>query len=624
MNFLNKKIASLDVLLICCALLLFLARLYACQFMLPEFTGMDYYGYIELGKNIFHKLDFSVRWELGSPLEYPPLFSILIYLLTILTKNFITSIQFISILSASFYIIPLFSLVKNILNTYYAVLAVVFSTYYFGLKPCVELKSDFFFSFLVIIICWLLWDTLFHRRLQAGRYVLTGILISLAFLTKYSGAMLCYAGMISVLYYFLRLQRDIKTGFRMSSFILLGFAPLFVSYHLLLFNDPKAEIPSISAYTFFDGNYLYQGGLTYRNEKVSELDPGGTEFRYLSFLKSNNVLKFSLENPGFIFDKYKWGLEKNAEDLTFSVIPDGAFKKSRFFNIGPDGGRVLSPLIRNGVLLEVFPTEVMVNPNSDLTMEAVRKAAGVYFVKVWGILQESLVSREITSIIVQGAFLFLLMISGSYYKWHPKIMHILFFCAAMVFIPFFHCSGRYLMPFMVLYFILWLFIVDTGHSIIKLLIKDGGFSRYLALAFFAFIVSIYIFSCGKKIYQDQRYMGDRVRQNERWLKAATWIKIDSMTLHRRAKIMSLDNYVPYLTDADYIRLPSVISDREKVLDFAALKGVDYIVVEGQSSGPFLALDPGANALPRHVKITHEIMVDDKTVLILKISSAGAS
>lgn len=85
-----------------------LLRLYACQYINPLYTGMDYVGYLELGRNIFHHLDFTVPWEVGQPLVYPPLFSILAYWLTGVTKNFVTSIQLISMVSSSLLLIPLF------------------------------------------------------------------------------------------------------------------------------------------------------------------------------------------------------------------------------------------------------------------------------------------------------------------------------------------------------------------------------------------------------------------------------------------------------------------------------------------------------------------------------------
>ena len=79
MRFFNKNPVNPYAVIIYVSFILFLLRIYACRYVLPEFTGMDYYGYVELGKNIFHRLDFTVNWELDSPIQYPPFFPILIY-----------------------------------------------------------------------------------------------------------------------------------------------------------------------------------------------------------------------------------------------------------------------------------------------------------------------------------------------------------------------------------------------------------------------------------------------------------------------------------------------------------------------------------------------------------------
>jgi len=605
MNFFNRKIAGLDLLIIGVGLLVFLIRLFACRHVFPIFEGMDYYGYIELAKNIFHRLDFTVRWELDSPLQYPPFFSILIYLMTCLTKNFIISIRLINVLSAGLYLIPLFYLVRNILNTFSAVFAVIFTTYYFGLNPCRLLCSDFFYSLLVIMICWLIWDTLINKSWQERRYVLAGVLISFAYLTKYSGTLFCFAAMVSILYYFTCHQQSIKVGIKMSAFLLLGFAPLFLAYQFLLNNSSKGAVPTISAYTFFDGNYMYQKGIEYRREKISEINPEGTEFSYVSFLKKNDVASFSIKNPNFVIHKYLWGLEKISEDMAYSVLPNGAFAKSSFYNIGPDGGRVLSPLIRNGILSEVTPEEVIINPFYDLKADSVRKAVDGDFYNVWIILRQYLDSRMKFSISFQWVFIFLLMLSGFYFKWPFKMMHILIFTIGMAFIPFYHSSERYLIPFMPLYFILWLFILNAGHCFLKRVVKNEAFSSCLVLAVFAFFVSVYFIDSCKQIYENHRYFGQEVEQNEKWLQTASWIKKDSMALPKRAKIMSADDYLSYLTDSDYIRLPSIIMDWNKVINFAVLKHVNYMVIDGKDLDSFKEAMPG-------------IKINNKKVLILKI------
>ena len=66
---------------------LFLSILFKNQVSYPGILfSNDFYGYVELGKNIFNEFNFLVRWELDNLLEYPPLFSILIYILTTFTN----------------------------------------------------------------------------------------------------------------------------------------------------------------------------------------------------------------------------------------------------------------------------------------------------------------------------------------------------------------------------------------------------------------------------------------------------------------------------------------------------------------------------------------------------------
>ena len=234
----------------------------------------------------------------------------------------------------------------------------------------------------------------------------------------------------------------------------------FITYHLLLDHSSQRKIPSIAAYAFFDGNYMYEKGLDYREGKISELNLEGTEFRYVDLLKTDNEFNFSLKDPSYVLHKYIWGLNKITKDMTFSVLPGGNIAKSKFLNIGPDGGKVFYSLMGNGwdgILKEVSRKEVQVNPDIHLKKDAVRKAAGGDFDKVWHILQQSLSSRMRINIIFQGTFLFLLMISGAYYKWHFKMMHILFFTVGVLLIPFCNPAGRYLISFLPLYFVLWLF-----------------------------------------------------------------------------------------------------------------------------------------------------------------------
>ena len=587
----NKDPVDWQAVIIYISFLLFISRLYACRYIIPDFTGMDYYGYIELAKNIFHHLDFTVRWELDSPVRYPPFFSVLIYLLTYLTRDFVASIQLISIFCASFYLVPLFSLVKNILNVYFAVLAVIFTVYYFGIQPCYLLNVDFFYSFLVIIICWLIWDTLAHRSYQAARYLLAGVLISIAYLTKFSGIIFGCAALASVLYYFVRHQRSLKDGLRYCGLILLGAAPLIITYQLLLFHGSQSKMPSIAAYAFFDGNYVYEKGWEYREEKLSELNSDATEFEYISFLKNNDDIDFILKRPSFVLDKYIWGFKKMAQEITFGVFPGGNIAKTTFYKIGPQG-KTIYDLLRignwNGILREVSAEEVMVNPDMCLKEDAVRQAAGADFSKVWGILQRSLDSRRNITFVFQGVFLVLLIVSGVYLKWHFHMMHILLFTIGMVLIPVYFVDQRYLMPYMALYFVLWLFILAAVYRWVKKAIKIKIFLRGLALAGLLGFVSIYSMDIAKKFYQHYRYLNNAVEQNELCLKAAAWIRNDSKGLHHRAKIMACsDDYLSYLTGSDYIRLPLVIKNWDDVVNFALLKKVNYIAIDWYNLSPFL-------------------------------------
>jgi len=585
-----KRSVNFTAVIIYVSVVLFFLRLYACRFVFPEFTGMDYYGYIELGRNIFHRLDFTVRWELDSPVQYPPFFSILIYGLSYWTKDFVVSIQYISIFCTSFYLIPLFSLVRNVLNVYCAGLAVMFATYYFGIKPCYLLNMDFFYSFLIMIICWLVLDTLTNHCLKAGRYVLAGVLIGVADLTKYSGVLFGLASIGSILYYFVRYQQDLKAGLKFSAFLLLGAAPLFMTYHLLLDHHSKSSIPSIGTHVFFDGNYYYEKGTDYREEKISELNSEGTEFCHVTRTKTDNISHYILNDPVFMLNKYMWGLDKMTQHITFSVLPGGTIPVSKFIGIKPDGDKILNTLLGNGssvVLKEVSPTEVQINPENYLTADIVRKAAGDNFDRVWHILEQSRILRKIINVLFQGAFLFLLIFSGSYFKWPFKIAHILFFISGVAVIPLCSSDERYLIPFMPMYFVLWLFIASTCYGVIQTEIKDKGFLRKATLVLFICLAGIYGITAVKQIYQRNRYYGDEVRHNEMWLQIASWIKKDPTGPFRRVKIMAFNNYLAYLTDSDYIRLPYHIDDWNKVINFAVRRKVDYLLIAGDYVDSFL-------------------------------------
>jgi len=366
-----------------------------------------------------------------------------------------------------------------------------------------------------------------------------------------------------------------------------------------------------------------------REEKISELNREGTEFAFVSFLKTNNILDYSLKNPSYVFNKYVWGLNKISQDMTFSVLPVGTIPDSRFYKISPDGDKVFNALIGNdydGSLIEVSQIEAQVNPDIYLKKDTVREAAGDEFGKVWDILQQSLRLRMGINIMFQGAFLFLLIISGRYLKWDFKMMHILLFTIGMLLIPFCSPDERYLMPFMPLYFVLWLFILYSLYTIIKTEIIDKISLRNVVLILSVCLVSVYTVTSYKQIDLCCRYFKKQVRQNEIWLKAAFWIKQDSVGYPKRAKIMAFsNNYLSYLTDSDYIRLPFMISNWNKVINFAVLKKVDYIVIGGDYVAYFLTFSEhelGKPASPDRrsgrIKMLHMIKVDNNTVLVVKL------
>ncbi|MDE2027698.1 MAG: hypothetical protein KGK03_09020 [Candidatus Omnitrophica bacterium] len=65
-----------DILVFLAALDLFTGQLLFCPVIRDWATwfSSDYYGHNELARNIFHKFDFTVYWELP-PLQVPPAFS---------------------------------------------------------------------------------------------------------------------------------------------------------------------------------------------------------------------------------------------------------------------------------------------------------------------------------------------------------------------------------------------------------------------------------------------------------------------------------------------------------------------------------------------------------------------
>ena len=334
----------------------------------------------------------------------------------------------------------------------------------------------------------------------------------------------------------------------MSAFLLLGVLPLFIAYHLLLYNNINKEAYSICAYTFFDGNYKYQGGNDYKRMKKYGLNLEGTEFNNEVFLKSHHVLNFILEKPLFVFDKYIWG----------------------------------SKLMINNISSRVFP----LMPGN-------------------------------ASVVFQYTFLFLLIISGIYFRWHFRMMHIFFFVIGLMFVPLFYPDQRYAMPFMPLYFVLWLFILNIGVHFMDALIKNKVYSRSVAIVFFISFNLVYLNKGYVQARQEYVYFANLAKDNS-WLKAASWIKNDAASLPQRAKIMSEYNYLSCLTDSDFIKLPIRSKNWDKIIDFAVLKNVNYIVISQGSLISFMTFLEDVSIESKHIKTVHPINVNNRMFFIIKI------
>ncbi|MDE2027697.1 MAG: glycosyltransferase family 39 protein [Candidatus Omnitrophica bacterium] len=108
--------------------------------------------------------------------KYPPLFPIILYIVHFFTGDFIAAIQYINIFSISLCLIPLYFLVKNMLNVYSALCAVFFTSCFFAFYACAFLWPDYFFSLLIITICWLVWNALTRQRAKTVKFFLAGIL----------------------------------------------------------------------------------------------------------------------------------------------------------------------------------------------------------------------------------------------------------------------------------------------------------------------------------------------------------------------------------------------------------------------------------------------------------------
>jgi hypothetical protein len=377
--------------------ILFLIRLYFCRRLYPDIIlTNDFYGYIELGKNVFHDFNFIVRWILDNPVSYPPLFSVFVHLVTLFTKDALYSIQCVNAFAVSFVLIPLYALVKKLLNDFFAFCAVLFTTYYFGVTYSSSIVySDFFFSAMALTACWLVWDTLTRKDQSATRYILTGVFISLVYLTKFTGILYCLAAAMSIFCFF-RQFRSARVGIKMASFCLVGFLPLFLAYQLVLLHHADGrKIDSMATFVFFDGNAEFEKN---REQKMYGLNAEGTEFEHLSVCRTHSVFGFCLKHPRLIFKKYIHGLKQYLEYANFSVFP------------------FIKPNIRLYLLLQVI--------------------------------------------------LIVLLMTLPYDKWRAGITHVVLFMSPVFFIPLFYGGQRYFMPFVPLYFILWLFAIQALRDLL--------------------------------------------------------------------------------------------------------------------------------------------------------------
>jgi 4-amino-4-deoxy-L-arabinose transferase-like glycosyltransferase len=544
-------------LIFCVSVVVFVSLLAVCRRMHPWLNVMDYYGYSELARNIFHRLDFTVRWELDAPLLYPPLFPILAHLMTFLTGDFVRSIEYINIFSASFCLVPLFLLVKNVLNARAAALSVVFGVCYFGLRPCYDPRSDQFFCFLFITICWYVWTIMNDKDQHRWKYVVAGVLLSLAYLAKYSGLFFLLAGAASIFWYFSRRENGRREAVRKVAFLFMGAAPLLGGYHLLALNSSRhSTVLSLSSYVFFDANAVYEGGLGLRERRMRELDPAGTEFAYVSFLKKNSPMSFSVKHPVFVFHKYVWGLKRVVEVMAARTFP--------LANVRSDGYILGLKLV----------------------------------------------------------FMLFLVIGAFRCRSSPGIAHILLFASVIAPFPLFHVfDERYLMPFIPLFFVLFLSGVDAVHRSADSWIRPRWLHKSLGIAFLVAFFCMYL-SNGINGARRDYAAAKSNSQYEEFLETASWIRNDSRGSEKRTKIMSRYTAISYLTDSAFIILPYTL-DWDTIIRFALSRGVDYIVIDKA----YLAKNrpdqwryfKSAEVPREHVQMMAESRINDNVIWIVKLA-----
>lgn len=299
---------------------LLLMAFFLKQAVYPEIIWTnDFYGFIELGKNIFRDFNFLVRWQLDNLMTYPPLFSIIIYLLTLLTKDPLASIRYLNAFSASFCLIPLFLVTRKLLNNFSAVLVTILMIYFFGLsRPCYDPCSDYFFTFLAMVIFWLLWGVMTKEKQGPSAYVFLGVVISLAYLTKFQGAIFFLLAAVLIFCFFKRKALPVKVILKKILFLMLGFLPLVLIYHACVYNNVRQEkIYAAHIVGFFDGIT----GMEERERTTYMLNSAGSEFNQLDECRAYTVASFCSRWPGLVLARYKRGFQKTSKIMTKIVFP---------------------------------------------------------------------------------------------------------------------------------------------------------------------------------------------------------------------------------------------------------------------------------------------------------------
>lgn len=313
------------------SLFLFIIRAGISHRVTPEIIfSNDYYVQIELGKNIFQKGNFLATSQAGLPLQYPPLFSVVIYLLTAFTKNPLLSIQYINAFSASFCLIPFYLIIKAVINKFSAFLGVLWLTLYLGITdPCFFPFIDYFYMLLVVSAFGLILSIYKAENPKPYLFVLTGIMVALNYLTRFLGLYFGFIALGAIIRkYVLKKEAGAKL-FKISALFLIGALPLIIFYQgAFHFTRAGRGYYDIGHYSYIDGNYSYQGG---REHKLYALNPEGNEFLFLSDYAGHTLIKDGLRHPDFILDKYKSGLKTVLFLAAQSLFPFTLFNQKIFY-----------------------------------------------------------------------------------------------------------------------------------------------------------------------------------------------------------------------------------------------------------------------------------------------------